>query len=173
MSSSHAARPADGVALTCLAHLEKEEAMLGAMLERSHAVRAALMSGNLADLAELLADQQHTAKAAAELYKARAQLRQTIATAIGSRDAGTLSRLVQCVSEPLRGRLSALRQRLVGMAKDVDRLNRGNMALVRQSVDLLERLLSGLTGSEQSADCYSSAGRMEERTYGSVFEAKC
>lgn len=174
MSSSQGAKAAEGVALACLAHLEQEEAMLSATLEKLRAVRSALMHGDLSALTRTLAEQRHTALAATELYKARAQLRQRITGVAGAPEGRvTISRLSQCVTEPLATRLISQRKRLSDMAKEVDRLNRGNMSLVRQSLDLLERLLSSLTGTDENSDRYSPSGQREQRRYGSIFQARC
>ena len=165
---------ADSVALTCLAQLEKEEAMLSATLESLRAVRSALLQGDLAQLSLALENQQHTAKAATELCQTRARLRDQMAGILGiDPHQATLRLFAERVSENLAARLANYRQRLSGMAAEVDRLNRGNAALIRQSLDLLQRLLSNLTGLEESADRYSSSGQREQGVCGSIFQTRC
>lgn len=73
--SNQTAIEIEDLALVCLAHFEKEEAMLDASLQSLHAVRESLVKANPEGLNEAIERQQHAARSAAELAQTRRQLR--------------------------------------------------------------------------------------------------
>src|SRR5262245_49263937 len=68
------------LSLTCLAHMEHEEAMLSATLESLRQIREALLGRDLAALQRAVDVQAHTERAARELRVRRAELRAHLGT---------------------------------------------------------------------------------------------
>ena len=164
----------EALGLTCLAHLEQEEAMLSATLQTLRDMRTALMHRDLQRLTEALERQQHTAKAAAELRTVRATLRARIAEMIRvPADHVTLGLLAAQLTDAMQQRMLGYQKRLSDMAAEVALLNRGNAVLIRHSVGLLQRLLMCLTGGDESTDRYARSGQREEGDCGSIFETQC
>jgi len=161
------------LALACLAHMEQEEAMLGESLESLRQVRAALAEGDLSSLAAALDRQGHAVRAADELRRRRAELRQSLARAFRLPLASvTLHTLATVFPGDAADRLRRCRERLMAMAGEVDRLNRGNALLVRQFLDFLQRFFVAITGGSQTGGCYNTAGKLEQAECGSMIEMR-
>ncbi len=164
----------DGIAWTCLSHLEQEEAMLSATLSSVRDIRSALMKGDLDGLAQSLQRQQHTAHAAVELRKTRTRLKEHLAAALGvPLEDVTLRLLAQHTSATVTQRILTSRARLAKVASEVDALNHGNAALVRQSAELLQRFLSSLTGRSTQSARYASSGQLEDGGCDPMFQTRC
>jgi hypothetical protein len=175
MITAHAETGGDLSTLTlaCLAHLEQEEAMLSATLESLGQVRAALLGRDLAALERALESQSHTARAADELRGRRNQLRYAIADRLGlDPRTVTLQHLADRVQSDDRVRLARCRQRLHSISIQIDRMNRGNAALVQHSVEFLHQFLMSVTGGEPVGDRYRPSGRIERASCGSLFEGR-
>lgn len=160
-------------ALACLAHMEQEEAMLGATLESLRRIRAALKEGDLRALQEALESQAHTARAALELRQRRAALRRDLSGLLRiPPEAVTLETLADRMPADTAEKLSRCRARLRVMATDVDRLNRANATLVSHSLDFLHRFLAEITGGAPVARTYTCSGMPREAECGSMIEAR-
>jgi hypothetical protein len=161
------------LSLACLAHMEQEEAMLGATLDSLRQVRAALLGGDLTALERALDCQVHTARAAGELKMRRVELRKQLGSGLGlDPQSVTLQEVAARVPTDHGQRLARCRERLHQMAAEVDRLNRGNAALVQHSVDFLHQFLVSVTGGEPVGDRYRPSGQIERATCGSLFEGR-
>jgi hypothetical protein len=173
LSSSSCSADARDLALLCLAHLEQEEAMLVGAVESLAQVRSALIRGDLPELTKALEAQAHTARAGEELRPGRDCMRQRIAGFLGSaNDAITLEMLIERLSVPHSLSLARCRERLKGLAAQVDQLNRDNAALLRHSLDFLTRLLNQLTGGGRAGDRYTLSGKREGASCGSMIQAR-
>jgi hypothetical protein len=171
---SRVAAESDGLALKCLAHLEKEEAMLDQAVQALRQVRTALVQGDAGQLSQALQQQQHTTQAADDLRAARGRLRQSVARVLGiAANEATLGALADRVSGEMRNRLLGYRVRLTQMARELEMMNRGNAALIQQSMHLLQRLLAQLTGNENATDRYAPSGQRELGGGGSMFQTRC
>lgn len=161
------------LALVCLAHLEREEALLEALLTSLQQVRAALLSGELKALTLALEGQDHTARAAQEIRQSRARLREELAVRLGTTpETVTIQLLAGRLPGELGQRLASCRERLRQMTAAVDELNQGNVLLIRQSVDFLHQLLVEITGGNSSGGCYSGTGTRQDARCGSLIEAQ-
>ena len=153
--------------------MEQEEAMLAATLETLRHVRAALIAGDLATLNRALDQQGHTARAASELQVRRKRLRSDLANSLGQPpESVTLQALAKSLPGEPGERLAGCRVRLKKMAEQVDRLNRGNAALVQQSLGFLHRLFVGLTGGQPSSQSYGPGGVRQDTPCGSIIEGR-
>ena len=164
----------EDLALVCLAHFEKEEAMMDASLQALHAVRESLVKADPAGLNQAIQGQQRVARSAAELSRARQQLRRRMGQVLGvPAEQVSLRILAERVSGEVRERLRRCRERLAAMAGDIERINRGNIGLVRQSMDLMGRLLESLGGEDGGTSRYTSRGQMETGGSGSFLQTQC
>lgn len=152
---------ADDLALRCLAHLEQEDAMLQASWELVQQTRKALLERDQQRPHELLERQQSTAAAAQKLHAARQMIRRDIAAcfSIPAEDA-SLGYLAQRTSADRRDQLLSQRRQLSDLAEKVDLLNRGNVALAGQVMELLHGVLHRLTGENPQPARYERTGRM-------------
>lgn len=152
---------ADDLALRCLAHLEQEEAMLQASWELVQQTRQALLERDQQRLHALLERQQTTAAAAQKLHAARQNIRCEIAACFSiPAENASLGYLAQRASAERRGQLLSYRRQLSELAEKVDLLNRGNVALAGQVMDLLHGVLHRLTGENPQPTRYERTGRM-------------
>lgn len=164
----------EDLALVCLAHFEREEAMLDASLESLRAVRDNLVKADPAGLNEAIQRQQQAARSAAELARARRQLRNRMSQVLGvPAEQVSLRMLADRVSGEIQERLWRCRQRLAAMAGEIERINRGNVGLIRQSMDLMGRLLESLGGEHSGTSRYTSRGEMESGGSGSFLQTQC
>ena len=136
----------DLLALRCLAHLDKEDAMLQTSWELVQQTRQALLQRDHRLLQQILQRQQETAAIAENLRSARQAIRCDIATcfSIPEKDA-SLGYLARRAPPERRDQLISYQQRLSKTAGQVDTLNRGNVALAGQVMDLLQGVLHRLT----------------------------
>jgi len=166
--------PMDTLVLACLAHFEQEEAMLAASLEALREVRRSLIQGELGGLQAAMAQQQQAAQTAAALTETRHRLRQRLADQLGVHvEQTTLRALAARISGPLREQLLQVRQRLGGMAREIERLNRGNLALMRQSIALLQKLVECLSAEGSGTLRYTATGDIEHGSCGHFLQARC
>jgi hypothetical protein len=164
----------EGLALVCLAHFEKEEAMLDASLQSLCAVRDSLVKANPEGLNEAVKRQQHAARLATELAGARRQLRERMGQMLGVPvEQVSLRMLAERVSGEVQQRLWRCRERLAAMARKIERINRGNIGLIRQSMDLMGRLLESLGDDCGGTSRYTSRGEMASGGSGSCLQTQC
>lgn len=166
--------PQQDLALACIAQLEQEEAMLSATLEILRNIRAALVERNQNQLQTALNQQAHTARAASDLRDARTRLRHAIGHTLGiPPEQVTLTMLASHVSEDLASKILSRGRHLTEMARDVNAMNRSNAMLIYQSMNLLEQLLTCLTGRDDGADRYEARGQIHYGGHGPLFQARC
>lgn len=166
--------PADRLVLACLAHFEQEEALLDASLDALRGVRRSLIQGDLSGLDEAMGKQQRVAQTAVDLSEARHRLRRRLADQLGVQvDQMTLRALAERCSGSLRDQLLQARQRLSDMATEIERLNRGNLALMRQSIALLQNLVECLSAEGPGTLRYTATGDIEHGSCGHLLQARC
>ena len=150
--------------MRCLAHLEKEEAMLQTTKELVQQIREALIRRDQALLQELLEGQQRAAEVSQGLYAARLKMCREIAhTFAVPLETASVGFLAGRVTGSLQQRLLSCRRRLTRAAEQVDILNRGNAALASQTMNLLFGVLHRLTGVSPQPSCYERDGRMSRQ----------
>jgi len=164
----------EGLALLCLAHFEREEAMLDASLQSLLAVREHLAKADPEGLNDAIQRQQHAAHSAAELARVRGQLRGRMSQVLGvPPEKVSLRILADRVTGEVQERLWRCRERLAAMAKEIERINRANICLIRQSMDLMGRLLESLGDKRGVTSRYTSRGKMEDGGSGSFLQTQC
>jgi hypothetical protein len=165
---------ADGMAVGCLTHLAREEAMLATTVEVLREVRRGLLKSDLDVLTRALEQQREAADAAVELTDQRRRLRERWSGELGvSTEQLTFRTLAERSSGVLRARLLASRRRLLQMAGEIEQLNRGNQALIQQSVGLLQLLLGSLNGQGSGTTRYTASGDIEPGGCGPFIQSRC
>ena len=148
--------------------------MLDASLQSLHAVRESLVKANLESLNDAIQRQQHAARSAAELAQTRRQLRGRMSQVLGvPAERVSLRILADRVSGDVQQRLWRCRERLAAMAAEIERINRGNIGIIRQSMDLMGRLLESLGDDSGGTSRYTSRGEMESGGSGSFLQTQC
>lgn len=136
--------------------------MLQASWELVQLTRKALLARDQQRLHELVERQHSTAVAAQKLHSARQMIRREIAACFSIPDAqASLGYLAQRTSAQRRDQLLSYRRRLSELAEKVDLLNRGNVSLAGQVMDLLHGVLHRLTGENPRPARYGRTGKME------------
>jgi hypothetical protein len=165
---------ADELSLACLAHFDREEEMLAESAQVLRDVRRCLLTSDLEGLAGALQRQREAAGAAVELARRRRRLRERLCGELGvPEEQFTLRTLADRSSGGLRERLLASRQSLLRLAGEIEQVNRGNQALIRQSVGLLHSLLGSLSDQGAGTRRYTALGGIEPGGSGSLFQSRC
>ena len=164
----------DELVLVCLAHFDQEETMLAGSLEVLRELRHSLLQSDVARVSRCIERQQQATCAAGELASQRGLLRQRLCRELNiPLEQLTLRTLAERSAGALRARLLTSRQRLLAMAGEIELLQRGNAALIRQSLGLLQLLLGGLSGQGAQAPRYTSLGVLEPGSCGPIIQSRC
>ncbi len=156
-----------------LAHLAREEILLGRALASLRRVRAALLHNDLPELAAALGEQTVLAQDTEAVRQARVDLLLELALALDlSFEESTLSVLLDRLPAKAAQPLADYRERLRKLAREADSLNRGNAALVNCCLGFVQRLLSDLTGGEANGERYTPAGKHSMTAYGTLVRAR-
>ena len=154
-----------------LTHLQAEEQTLSILLVAVREIRQALFTRDGERLSQALQAEADSFQMGEAMFQRRAALRQDMAALLEvAPDDVTLSRLDGCVSAESRGQLASCRQRLQAMSDELLRLNRQNTAMIRQTLNLTERIVGALTGSGPHFASYNATGQNEPAHVGSVLQ---
>ncbi len=159
------------VAEQLLSHLSAEESSLAAMLHAVQNVHHALRYLNDDQLREALEEESLAIAVAGELQQQRWDLRVSLATALGvERDEATLGRVLTGATGALREGVARFRTSLAEMSAELERLNRQNGAMIRQSLSLTRGIIGRLTGQRAAGDTYNAEGNRDEVHVGSLVQ---
>lgn len=162
------------LAMLCLSHFEKEEAVLQTSKESLLRMQTALMAGRMEPLLQALREQEESGRLATELHETRRLLRERLAQALEiPAEQVTLRVVSDRGPTALRQSLLASRQRLLQIGDDIERIHRGNSTLLRQSIGLLQRLLGCLLGKADDPSRYTAEGLMESVDGSNFLNADC
>ncbi|MEK6257862.1 MAG: flagellar protein FlgN [Planctomycetota bacterium] len=166
-----AGRIAGPVADHLLAHLHDEEASLVAMLQAVRDVHGALRHLNDDKLRQALEDEARVLKTAEGLQQRRSLLRSELSAVLGvSAEEVTLRRIVAATTGSLRETVEHCRQSLAEMAAEMNRLNRQNAAMIRQSLSITHGIIGRLTGTAAVGESYNADGGRDEAHVGSLVQ---
>ncbi len=159
------------VAELLLSHLSAEESSLAAMLHAVQNVHNALRHLNDDQLREALEEESLAIASASELQQQRWDLRVALAAALGvERDEATLGRVLTVATGALREGVARFRKSLAEMSTELERLNRQNGAMIRQSLSLTRGIIGRLTGQRTAGDTYNAEGNRDEVHVGSLVQ---
>jgi len=157
----------------CLAQLEREEAVLKTALTSVRLIGTALAANDLLALATALAAQ---AEVVSKVYEAR-RLGHALFTQLGAKHvpgqkASTAAAVYDRLAPGLRTNIRERVEKLRELAALVERQNRSNAFVVRQSLRLVRRLLGVLLGARDGGERYSRAGTPQPSGTGSILNAR-
>lgn len=159
------------VAEMLLLHLSDEESSLAALLQAVKNVHDALRRVEDDQLRGALEEESRAIASADKLQQRRSLLRVELAKAMGvAREEATLGRVVAVTSGTLRDGVARFRQSLAEMSAELERLNRQNGAMIRQSLSLARGIIGRLTGQRPIGDSYNAAGMRDEIHVGSLVQ---
>jgi flagellar FlgN protein len=154
-----------------LAHLQDEEASLAAMLRAVRDVHSALRQLDDDALRQALDDEISVLKTAESLQQRRRQMRSELSDVLGvSAEEATLGLIVSATAGSLRETVTRCRQSLAEMASEMNRLNRQNAAMIRQSMSITQGIIGRLTGTAAVGESYNADGGREEAHVGSLVQ---
>lgn len=85
----------------------------------------------------------------------------------------TVSMLAKITGEPSRTELTRIRREILDKINEVRAINVGNQAVLVYSINFYDRLLSGLTGADIDAPCYSASGEVTKTYAGNLLKTDC
>lgn len=154
-----------------LAHLRDEEQTLEALIVSVGEVRDALITRDGERLTAALQAEAECLQLGDTMRTKRANFRKELAASLNvAVEQITLSQLSLWVSSECRAELAHFRDRLTEMSAELSRLNRQNAAMIRQSLDLTQRIIGQLTGTGPHFASYNAAGRSENSQTGPVLQ---
>jgi hypothetical protein len=158
------------LAEACWHHLGEEETVLTETLQLVEQTRQALrqrdVEAMLAKVPQLEQNQQHR--------RTIQQERLVLQKRIGGQldippEQVTMSTLLPRIPSKWRDPFHDRRRHLQELARNIDNLNRANLALVASFGEILSRVLFDLTG-QVTARCYGPSGRLNETDSTLMFE---
>jgi hypothetical protein len=168
------ATPAEQLARDFLTHLQHESVVLQQQRQLLLDIRAAILDRDQQRLLAAVAHQAELEPQVRQITVQRQALRRALAAELGlAPQRVNLRQLVDHLRGPMRDQLQQQADGLNGLAREVDRLTRGNAALIQTQVQLLQQLLACLTGRSMSPPRYGSSGGVESSVTGSIFETRC
>ncbi len=151
-----------------LSHLREEEQTLAVLLLAVGEIRQALFTRDGERLTQALQAEADSYQIGEAMREKRVTFREEMATLLQiAPEEVTLSRIDRCVPDEARHEVSASRQRLQEMSDELLRLNRQNAAMIQQTLQLTERIVSQLTGGPHFTS-YNANGRNEPAHVSSV-----
>lgn len=130
----------------CLEHLHREADLLEGCFGALSAVRGALRDGDGEQLLEAIQQQQASEVQLASMSARRADLSGRLAGALELpvQRATVLGLIRRLDDGATRSQLDSARKRAQSAARQVERLCRGNAALIAHRIDLMRRMLAAL-----------------------------
>ncbi len=171
LPNGHESRIVGPVAEHLLAHLRDEEASLAAMLQAVRDVHGALRHLDDDALRQSLEDEARVLRAAEALQQRRRQLRSELSEVLGvPAEETTLRRILSATTGALRETVERCRQSLAEMAAEMNRLNRQNAAMIRQSLSIAHGIIGRLTGTAAVGESYNADGGRDVSHVGSLVQ---
>ncbi len=160
------------LASRCVAHLEREETLLGYQWERIQSLRAAVMRYDIAALQSAVESLAELELQSEEIGSAREQLQRDLAEQLGLSHGSALRVLAARLGGRRGAELAQYCERVRRLAERVEEYNRVNAAIVRRCLDFQQKNLLALTGGRAAGGSYGPAGHYREGTCDSVIEAR-
>ena len=158
----------------CTLHLQREERALHEMVDILTTVRSALRTGDNRRLAEAADDQERHARQLHAILNRRSPLRESIAKALElPTEEATVLQLIEHTQPPHRSLLMQQRARVADLARSAEQLMQSNLLVVTHGMQLLQQILTCLTGNDMSAATYESTGQPVTPAHQAVFQTKC
>ena len=148
----------------CLSHLVAERKLLERFIELSQTLHDSLGRSVFPDINASLPDEKQLASEAATVAEARIQFRRAIADHLGIPESeGSIRKFAETLDKKDAAPLMAERERIFELSKQITQLSESNSLLLRQSVDIYQRLLQSLAGQPVSSPTYSPRGQVNQQ----------
>ncbi|HUS58141.1 MAG TPA: flagellar protein FlgN [Planctomycetota bacterium] len=119
----------------------------------------AIISNDAEKLLDVLRREEPAAAHAAGLERQLLECRDAIAADAG-RSSITLREIAAITDGEHAPALEALRTRLFGLAEEIRKINQTNYLLLKQSIELLDEVVSALLGDSPQCTTYGGKGRL-------------
>jgi len=84
----------------------------------------------------------------------------------------TLREIIAVLEPPVSTRLEGLRVKLFGFAEEIRRINQTNYLLLKQSIELLDEVVSALLGEAPAVNTYENDGRVKTGSGGGALSIR-
>lgn len=130
------------------------------LLEIERRKEQAIIANSAEDLLQALGDEEPATAQGNALERQILDCRTALAETLG-KPGLTLRELIAALPpEPAR-EFEQLRTRLFGLAEEIRRVNQTNYLLLKQSIELLDEILSAVLGEGPPANTYAGDGRVK------------
>jgi cysteinyl-tRNA synthetase len=162
------------MAQECLGHLDYEQQTLQQVREMLEQLQTAILSADVPRLAEQVDRQLTFQESLRELQRHRQTLRRRLAQVLSTDDSATcISRLAELTPTETRQALLHKRAQVGSVLDEVERLMMRIAVLSRNGMEVLGRILGGLTGQPASADRYTRLGQRDSQACHGILRARC
>jgi|GEM_PF-3382805 len=121
-----------------------------------------IMAGDSERLLEILQRERPALEKANALEQEILACRNELAAeALGKRGGATLREIIAELPPPESDALDRLRVKLFGFAEEIRRINQTNYLLLKQSIELLDEVVSALLGEPVACNTYEGNGRLK------------
>jgi hypothetical protein len=139
------------------ANLQASRKLYARLLEVAERKKQHILHNDVEGLREDMKSEEQLAATGTELELQRQALHLRCSNAAQAKNARTLRSLCDALPEPWRGRFLKEREELRGIVERVHEINQVNVALVNNSLDLMNGLLAAMYNTEQTA-AYGKSG---------------
>ena len=145
--------------------VQKEVGALQRLLEFLEQVQQVLVQHDVERLGELVIEQQALVDETARLERQRAEVVDQLAPSLQDEAKSlTLKKLIDRLQGPHSDRLSEMRQTLIELHDRIQKANRNNGLLIKQSMKYVDKSLQILTGGANGGGVYVRSGKLEGRS---------
>ena len=139
--------------------LQQEIEAYSRLLRIEREKEKAIIANNAERLLEVLHEEEPVTELAGELERGILSCRNALATEAG-REGITLREVIAALPAPRAQCMESLRTQLFGLAEEIRKVNQTNYLLLKQSIELLDEVLSAILGQSPSVRTYEESGRM-------------
>jgi len=140
--------------------LQQEIKAYSRLLQIERAKEKAIIANKAERLLEVLREEEPVTELAGELERQILQCRDSLAAEAG-RPGITLREVIASLPAPRAQCMESLRTQLFGLAEEIRKVNQTNYLLLKQSIELLDEVLSAILGQSPAVKTYEGSGRME------------
>jgi len=139
--------------------LQQEIEAYSRLLKIEREKEKAIISNKAERLLEVLRDEEPATERAGELERQILACRNELAEQAG-KPGITLREVIASLPAPRAQCMESLRTQLFGLAEEIREVNQTNYLLLKQSIELLDEVLSAILGQSPSVRTYEESGRM-------------
>ena len=154
--------PLDALIFELIEVIQLEVATFQRLLETLEREQQALIHHEVETLKAVVEVQERLMEEAAALEKARDRIVDRLSASLQEDRASlTLKRLVERVQGPHSERLREMRETLIALQEKIQKANRHNALLIKQSMKYVDKSMQILTGGSSCGGVYVQSGKVE------------